>query len=169
MSELMNARNGKKEFRGQLLTTVSALTLLATIYGSSVSKAADQDADRPTVWIELGGQLEHVEGQGDNFPVGFLAANPNSPVLKPVSPLQAQNPLPFEFRRGRQDFNPAGGLGLGFLGRPSTMAGRAISSMSIIKRMECSSNVNYIPVSSIIRYRKICKHAGTSQGKSCHS
>lgn len=97
MSELMSARHDARDFRWQLLTTVSALTLLAAVYGSNESEAADQDADRPTVWIELGGQLEHVGGQGDAFVPAFLAANPNSPVLKPVSPLQAQNPPPFSF------------------------------------------------------------------------
>jgi iron complex outermembrane recepter protein len=109
MSELMNVRNGSQDFRWQLLTTVSALALLAAVYGSNESKAADQDADRPMVWIELGGQLVHVNGQGDPFPVAFLAANPNSPVLHPVSPLQAENPPPFEFaEEGKISFQPEG-------------------------------------------------------------
>jgi iron complex outermembrane recepter protein len=107
MSELMIARNGKRDLRWQLLTTVSALALLATVYGSNEAKATDQDADRPTVWIELGGELEHVSGQGDSFAPGFLEANPNSPVLRPVSPLQAQNPIPFSFAEdGKISFQP---------------------------------------------------------------
>jgi iron complex outermembrane recepter protein len=107
MSELINARNGSRDFRWQLLTTVSAVALLAAVYGSSEAKAADQDADRPTIWIELGGQLEHVGGQGDPFTPGFVAANPNSPVLTSVSSLQAQNPPPFEFAEdGKISFQP---------------------------------------------------------------
>ena len=63
MSELMNARNCNRDFRRRLLATVSAFALLATIYGPNEADATDQEADRPTVWIELGGQLEHIDGQ----------------------------------------------------------------------------------------------------------
>jgi iron complex outermembrane recepter protein len=109
MSELMNARNGRQDFRWQLLSTVSAVALLAAVYGSSESWAADRDADHPTVWIELGGQLEHVGGQGDAFAPAFLAANPNSPVLQPTTPLQAQNPVPFSFgEEGKISLQPEG-------------------------------------------------------------
>jgi iron complex outermembrane recepter protein len=96
MSELMNKQNSERSFRWQLLTTVSALALLASVSVQG-AEAAGQDADRPTVWIELGGELEHVGGQGDPFVPGFLAANPNSPVLQPTTPVQAQNPVPFSF------------------------------------------------------------------------
>jgi iron complex outermembrane receptor protein len=97
MSEVMSAWNSKRNFRWQLLTTVSAMALFAAAYGSEECKAADQDADHPTVWIELGGQIEHINGQGDAFAPGFLAANPGSPVLQPTSPLQAQRPGLFSF------------------------------------------------------------------------
>ena len=50
-------------FRWQLLTTVSALALLASV-SMGDAKAADEEADRPTVWIELGGQPENMSGQG---------------------------------------------------------------------------------------------------------
>jgi iron complex outermembrane recepter protein len=107
MSELLSARNRETEYRWQLLTTVSALALLAAVFATNEAKATDQDADRPTIWIELGGQLGHVSGQGDNFPVGFLTANPNSPVLQGTTPLQAQNPLPFSFaEEGKISFQP---------------------------------------------------------------
>ncbi len=95
-------------FRWRLLTTVSALALLAS-GNIRNAEAADEDADRSTVWIELGGQLEHVAGQGEPFVPAFLAANPNSSVLKPVSPLKAQNPLPFSFAEdGKISFQPEG-------------------------------------------------------------
>ena len=38
MSELMNTRNAKTDFRWQLLTTVSALALLAAVYGRANPK-----------------------------------------------------------------------------------------------------------------------------------
>jgi hypothetical protein len=106
MSELMNTQNTGRGFRWCLLTTVSTLALVAAV-DMHDAKAAGDDGDRPTVWIEIGGQLEHVGGHGDPFTPGFVAANPNSPVLTPVSPIQAQNPPPFSFAEsGKISFQP---------------------------------------------------------------
>jgi len=108
MSELMNTQSAERGFRWHLLTTVSALALLASVTMGDAG-AADQEPDRPIVWIELGGQLEHVSGQGVAFAPGFVAENPNSPVLQPVSPIQAQNPPPFELAEdGKISFQPEG-------------------------------------------------------------
>jgi iron complex outermembrane receptor protein len=104
MSESMSTSN-YRAVRRRLLTTVCALALLASV--TSREAAAEDDADRPTVWIELGGEMDRQTGQGDAFTPGFVAANPNSPVLVPVSPVQAQNPSPFEFAEyGRISFQP---------------------------------------------------------------
>ena len=106
MSELMITPN-RRTIRWHLLSTVSALALLASVYAVSEAEAADNDTDRPTVWIELGGQLVHVNGQGDTFAPAFLAANLSSPVLQPTTPLQAQNPPPFQFaEEGTISFQP---------------------------------------------------------------
>ena len=108
MGELMNTKNGRA-IRWELLSAASALALLASTYAAGEAKAVDDDTDRPTFWIELGGELQHVGGQGDSFPVEFLVANPNSPVLKPVSPLQAQKPPAFEFaQEGKFLLQPEG-------------------------------------------------------------
>ena len=56
MSELINTQNTRGEFRWQLLTTVSVLAFSGVLYAGDAAQAGD--ADRPTVWIELGGQLE---------------------------------------------------------------------------------------------------------------
>jgi len=58
---------------------------------------SDADGKQPSVWIELGGDLLQQVGQGDRVPVPFIANNPSSPVLKPVSPFKAQNPEAFSF------------------------------------------------------------------------
>jgi len=106
MSELMTTSN-RRAIRWQLLSTASAMALLASVYTTGEVSAADNDPDRPTFWIELGGELQHVEGQGDNFPVGFLSTYPDSPVLQKVTPLQAQNPPPFNFGEdGKITFQP---------------------------------------------------------------
>ncbi len=57
MSELINQNH--RTTRWQLLTTVSALSLAVTL------SAHAETSDKPTVWIELGGQLERIEGLDD--------------------------------------------------------------------------------------------------------
>ena len=107
MSELMNERSGKNQSRWQWLATTSAAALIASLHGSYSFEVADQDADRPTVWIELGGQLEHVSGQGNSFPVGFVSAFSDSVVLRPATPVQAQKPIPFSFaEQGKISLEP---------------------------------------------------------------
>ncbi len=106
MSELTTTHN-RRAIRWGLLSTASIVGLLTSVYAAGEAQATDKDADQPTVWIELGGNLEHVGGQGSNFPLGFVAANSTSPVLHPVSPLQAQNPAPFSFgEHGRISIQP---------------------------------------------------------------
>ena len=92
MSELMNVQ--RRNIRWELLTTVSALALLATICGSSHSSAADLDTDRPTVWIELGAQSEQVSGFGAPFIPPFA-----SEIIADgfASPIQAQRALSQSF------------------------------------------------------------------------
>jgi len=87
MSELITTRR-HADLRWQLLATVSALTL--TAYVSSTAAAKAEDAGRPTVWIELGAQLEHLSGVDKPFAAGFYDR------LDPsfTSPAEFQNALP---------------------------------------------------------------------------
>jgi hypothetical protein len=73
MSELSDTRASRRDLRWTLLTTVSALALLGFAYRANQARAADDDADHPTVWIELGGQLERVDGSDERFAPPFLA------------------------------------------------------------------------------------------------
>ncbi len=66
MSELNGAWFGNGNQCVQLLCTVSAVALLSV---GSVATAAEDD--RPTVWIELGGQLERVSHNQDLFLPSF--------------------------------------------------------------------------------------------------
>jgi iron complex outermembrane receptor protein len=107
MSELIVQRSGRRSFQRHLLTTVSALAVLASACRAQIAFASDQDEDRPTVWIELGGQLEHFSGQGQPFQPPFVAANPTSPVFTPISPVQAQRPPGFDNgAQGKISFEP---------------------------------------------------------------
>jgi len=106
MSELMNVKNGECSFRRHLLTSVSALALLASATMHD-AKAAD-DADRPTVWIELGGEMDHVTGQGNAYSPDFLTNYSSSSILQQrLTPVEAQNPPPFSFGgEGKISFQP---------------------------------------------------------------
>ena len=108
MSELMTTQNTKRRFCWQLLATVSTLALLTSVTMRN-AEAADGDTDRPTVWIELGGQLEQVGGQGEPFTPTFLNTYSNSSVLQKVTPLQAQKTLPLSLaEEGKISFEPNG-------------------------------------------------------------
>ncbi len=89
MSELMNIRANHSDFRWRLLASVSALTLIGNIYGLQ-SADADSDSDHPSIWIELGGQLEQQTGQGDAYSPPFVVNNPDSLAYKPISPIQLE-------------------------------------------------------------------------------
>ncbi len=73
MSELTNARCGQAGFRHCLMTgaSVAALTALICAPGAAI---ADDDSDRPTVWIELGGQLERLDDSVTPFAPPFFDA-----------------------------------------------------------------------------------------------
>ena len=46
-------------------------------HGMRDAKAADEDADRPTVWIELGGQLSRLDDAQEVFAPPIMAARPS--------------------------------------------------------------------------------------------
>lgn len=80
MSELIRTRAQHAVIRKQLLTTASAMTLAA--YIASVGFARAEDGDRPTVWVELGGQMEAVQGSSGPFTAPFMAVEPAAPPYR---------------------------------------------------------------------------------------
>jgi len=105
MSELINITTTGTGLRRQLLATVSTLVLLASVYGAREAKA--EDADRPTVWFELGGQLERVDGGNTPFAPKFF--DQASDTYAPVSPVDAQRPSRYSYGgEGRITFQPEG-------------------------------------------------------------
>jgi hypothetical protein len=85
MSELMNLSVPSVGYRRSLFATVSGLALLVAI--SHPDRVNAEEKTDPSVWIELGGQLEHVSRIQDTFVAPFFT-NP--------MPLGA---FPFGFRR----------------------------------------------------------------------
>lgn len=72
MSELMNVQGGRQDFHWRLLSTASALALIASAQMADGARA--EESARPTVWIELGPQLEQ-SNSGDTFAPPFIANN----------------------------------------------------------------------------------------------
>jgi hypothetical protein len=83
MSELVYT-GSRKNFRWQLLSTVSALALIAL--GQSQETAKAEEDEGPTVWIELGGQAERVSEGQQLFAPPFILHTPRPPA-ETVSPL----------------------------------------------------------------------------------
>jgi len=106
MSELMNAQTGNGDFRPHLLASVSATVLLVAVTAAPSVKARE-DADRPTVWIELGGQLENVSGSDGRFVSPIMLADPQPTVIGPVAPINVQRPPRYAVgEEGRLSFQP---------------------------------------------------------------
>jgi hypothetical protein len=70
MSELINTSANGVFIRKQLLATASAAVLLAYV---SLGETARAGEDHPTVWLELGGQMESVEGSTSPFVEPFMS------------------------------------------------------------------------------------------------
>ncbi|HEY5237753.1 MAG TPA: hypothetical protein VIJ62_05180 [Rhizomicrobium sp.] len=101
MSELTKAQ--RSGLQKQLLTTASALALLASAFGAD---AADSDTDRPPLWIELGGQFERLSGGPEQFTPAFFSLTPQAD-LDPM--LDAQRPSPYSLgEEGKISFAPDG-------------------------------------------------------------
>jgi hypothetical protein len=67
MSELTNTRSTHGSVRHSLFATASITALLGYMAASSGARAVPGDEQRPTVWIELGGQMEHTSGETGIF------------------------------------------------------------------------------------------------------
>jgi len=106
MSEHTYPKNQKGDLRWQLLTTASAVALLASAVAHDAHAA--EDSDRPTMWVELGGQLERIDRSETVFAPDFVLAHETAP-FNAVSPLTAQRPPRYGFGgEGKIVFAPAG-------------------------------------------------------------
>jgi hypothetical protein len=93
MSELIIA-HARANIRWQLLATASALAICGTICIGIPAYA--EDADHPTVWIELGGQLEKIQTGENAFTPPFLEIQPR-PAFETVPSAVTQRPPRYAF------------------------------------------------------------------------
>jgi hypothetical protein len=105
MSELIDTRQNERNFRRQLLATVSTLALTGFI--SAHDAKADDNADRPIVWIELGGQLDRIDDGQQAFAPPFFAAAATPAILAPMIDAQKQPPHSIG-EYGKISFEPTG-------------------------------------------------------------
>jgi hypothetical protein len=102
MSELIQ-KNENRDFRWHLLAGASALVLLGYVAATSAANA--EDADRPTVWIELGGQLNRLQTGQEPYAPPFTALIPPDLAL----PHQVQKPTQYGFdENAALTFEPQG-------------------------------------------------------------
>jgi len=104
MSELIQSQTIRRDMRWSLLATVSSLALA----GACVSAQAASDADRPTVWIELGAQFDRLQGSEEPFLPGFLDSGAPRP-FETVPSASIQRPSRYMLGGdGKLSFQPHG-------------------------------------------------------------
>jgi hypothetical protein len=69
MSELLEERIAQKSLRWGMMASASATVLLMACGAS----ASSNNSDRPTVWIELGANLNRVDGGNERFAPDFVS------------------------------------------------------------------------------------------------
>jgi len=85
--------------RWHLLTTVSAVALLGSVGGVQAD-----DATKPVLWIELGGQLEQLSNKQEPYAPPFVTQLLNNPFTPPA---KVQAPPRFSIgEEGRISFQP---------------------------------------------------------------
>ena len=90
MSELNHNQTSRAAIRRNLLLTASALALATSIGG--LDNALADETDRPTVWVELGGQMEFMQGTSSLLTPPFVFISPTPGSYKPESLIDTQQP-----------------------------------------------------------------------------
>lgn len=105
MSELIQANTNRTAIRGQFLATASAAVLVAYVASASVACASDDG--RPTVWIELGGQMEGIGGETSPNVAPFMSipAGPYDPETLVTNQRPPRHAFGLE---GKLSFQPEG-------------------------------------------------------------
>ena len=95
MSELIQHNDNRATIRWKLLTGASALALISCVSATATAKA--DDADRPTLWIELGGDAELMQGLSHAFTADFMSVTPTPGPYQQDSLTSTQRPPRFTF------------------------------------------------------------------------
>ena len=105
MSELIQKNDNRATIRWKLLTGASALAL--SVYVSSAGVARAEDAGHPLIWLDLGGQMEQIEGLSAPFTADFMTTVPDPDSYKTDIFSNNQRPPRFAFGfDGKLSFQP---------------------------------------------------------------
>lgn len=105
MSELIQQDDNRTTIRWKLLTGASAMALTAYVASAALAKA--EDANRPLLWIELGGQMELMQGAASNFSAPFMSIPSPNHAYGSKSFGERQGPPRFAFgENGSITFQP---------------------------------------------------------------
>jgi len=89
MSELIHKSSGRF-CRSHFLTTASVSAIIGLgCFG--VANASDAAADRPSVWIEVGGQLDHLGAQSEPYVPPFADVASQHGLISPLAVQKASN------------------------------------------------------------------------------
>ncbi len=103
MSELIQTHDNRATIRWKLLTGASVLALTAYVSSTPIARAAD--ADRPSIWLELDGQLSRLQNGQEIYAPPFLASTPS--IFSP--PQSAERPPLYGIDQGASiSFQPEG-------------------------------------------------------------
>ena len=107
MSELIVTNRKAANCLRRLLCTASVIALIGSTYAVGQANASD-DPERPTVWIELGGQLERGGGAEESFVPPFLLTDPRPPV-QTIAPQSLEHPAQYSNGgQGKISISPVG-------------------------------------------------------------
>src|SRR6185437_537657 len=88
MSEISRNSNKVGKVRRTQLATTSTIALLAYLQGTFVASAAE-DTSKPSIWIELGGQLSRLGDVEETFAPSLFNARPS--IFDPSQPIERPN------------------------------------------------------------------------------
>src|SRR5690348_11204510 len=83
-SELLQTKTNSQPLRWRLFATASSLAFAMTV--GQEAQARHPDQARPTVWIELGGQLERIDTDQSPFAPDFMTKTPAPEPFLHASP-----------------------------------------------------------------------------------
>jgi hypothetical protein len=160
MSELNN-NAARKSLQWMLLSTVSTLALLGAVYGTSAARA-DDDSDRPMVWIELGGQLSRMEDAQETFSPPVMTSRPSIfvPSQKfeklPSASIDEEASLAFQPENSDWVFSA------------SLRYGRSVSHTHVRQQTNPAAAVAYLGGYRYVKYPSASKFADTLSQSSEH-
>src|SRR6185437_3769969 len=136
MSELIY--NRRRSFQFQLLTTVSALTLIGATVGVSQTQASEEEGRRPTVWIELGGQLSALEEGQEVFAPSLMDGRPSK--FSPSARFEKPPHLSFD-ETGSVSIQPGNS---NWIFEASVHYGRSVSKKHVRQQTNPAAFNNYV-------------------------